>query len=91
MNYIYKEKKGEDIGKDGYVDYIHVSSIYCIKLTYSMHLFNANAFYSEVIMMVVKFFVLLGVERFVKKKKSKSNPRCTLVLFLNIEMKVFQT
>ena len=43
-----------------------------IKLTYSMHLFNANAFYSEVIMMVVKFFVLLGVERFVKKKKSKS-------------------
>ena len=43
-----------------------------IKLTYSMHLFNANAFYSEVIMMVVKFFVLLGVERFVKKKsKSK--------------------
>ena len=40
-----------------------------IKLTYSMHLFNANAFYSEVIMMVVKFFVLLGVERFVKKKK----------------------
>ena len=51
-----------------------------IKLTYSMHLFNANAFYSEVIMMVVKFFVLLGVERFVKKKK-KANPRCTLVLF----------